>query len=376
MRTKCMFLVREGSILGDDEAMRRGVLTSFRTASLNPIPGHLSHNEEALGMKKWVSSVTYTVIGAVVGSTLMAMTPALAAQDGFKSFVANLEQDGQVVSKPSAILFNGTNYFGIWWIQQQLLKDGITVNWNGTTLSLNNMPIQQTDTLSASSNANSSLGTAFTNTINVNGVTYVPLSSVQGLLQQLGSKVQLKSGHDSKDAVDGENQPSTLKGSIHILKHVAEKLSEYSSEDMHSQGHGEGKIMSSFAGSLAQLQTVIDNLQNLVSTQSAPSTVVPTPAGNTTSTSTSPAIVTGATTSAALTTSAITQVQTVVTSLQSDYQALNQFALSTATAAGLSNSGTSVNLVPVISDINAQVKVLESLGQPSNTDSSANTGDN
>lgn len=306
-------------------------------------------------MVKWKGPVFYTTVGALAASLIMTATPALASQNYFKTFAAYLEQDGQVVSKPPAIAYDGTSYFGIWWIQDQLKKDGIDVSWDGKTLSLTNMPVQQTDSLTVS-NANSSTVASpiFANTINVNGVTYLPLSEVQDLLTQAGSQFEFKTGNNdgqSSDSQDGQASNSNFENAIHKLKNINEKLSEYQSEDNH--GDSENAHLSSFASSLIQLQSVIDQLNKISSSSTSTSGSTTTAGQQTTSNSTSNSSTNGTQPSIAIPT-----LSTIISGLQSDWHSLNTIALQNiANQSGTSNQ----DLSSIISDIKSQISALSSL---------------
>jgi hypothetical protein len=311
-------------------------------------------------VRKWKAPVLYTAMGVIIGSSFMAASPAMASDLNFKTFVASLVQNGQTVSKPSAIAYNGTSYFGIWWLQQQLKKDGIQVQWDGKSLTLTGMPVQSTSTLSAQ--GTSGTNTVFANSINVNGTTYVPLSEVQALLQASGSRVQLHEGGDSS-----EGQNNSFKGVINQLKNINEKLTEFQNAQLHGQGDSMGEAFSSFAGSLTKLQSVINELKQMpqpswtsgstgatggtstgtsTGTSSGTSTGSSSTSGSTStggSTSTSGSTSTGGSVSTGSSTSVTPTValSAVIASLQTDWNTLNAYALQVAASASGSASGSS-----------------------------------
>ncbi len=257
-------------------------------------------------------------------------------------------------------------------------KDGVNVSWDGKTLSLTNMPVQQSNTLSVTNaNTGTSQSPIFANTINVNGVTYVPLSEVQDLLKQVGSPIEFKTKDDG-DTSDNNNKgygTTSYVGAIHKLQDISEKLTEFQTQGQHGDGEGEGELFSSFAGSLMQLQSVIYDLNQVSNSQtSAASIPSVTLAGGSTGSSSGSTGTQGTTTANDTQSNTSTpQLSDIVKSLQGDWQSLDTLALQYVQG---STSVPASSLSSIISDINTQIKSLSSLTQQNQPSGDANSGDN
>ncbi|MCF8567180.1 hypothetical protein LLE49_20890 [Alicyclobacillus tolerans] len=329
---------------------------------------------------KWKGPLVYTAIGAILGSSLMASTPAFA-DTGFKSFWAGLIQNGQDQGKAQAIQFQGTNFFGIWYLNKLLAQDGIQASWNGNTLQLSNVPVQQPTTLSLQGSSAPSTSPIFSDAITVNGVTYVPLSSVQQLLQKLGVGIQSganQGGPSAAGIIDSEQ----LLGVINKLQSSAQKLNQYTQAVSAislfnfgaAMGPGPGRgesesehsAVNALTSGLQQLQSAYDQLNRMMNalqafgaTATSGSTTSSTTgtSGTTTGTSTTQSVYQPATSSTLTSSQILTTLQAVATSLSSDWQAVNGYALN-ASAGQASNTSA---ISTAAADIEKQVSTLQGL---------------
>lgn len=313
---------------------------------------------------KWKGPLVYTAIGAILGSSLMASTPAFA-DTGFKSFWAGLIQNGQEQGKAQAIQFQGTNFFGIWYLNKLLAQDGIQASWNGNTLQLSNVPVQQPTTLSLQGSSAPSTSPIFSDAITVNGVTYVPLSSVQQLLQKLGVGIQSganQGGPSAAGIIDSEQ----LLGVINKLHSSAQKLNQYTQAVSAislfnfgaamgpGRGRGESEsehsAVNALTSGLQQLQSAYDQLNRMMNTLQAFGATA-------TGTSTTQSVYQPATSSTLTSSQILTTLQAVATSLSSDWQAVNGYALN-ASAGQASNTSA---ISTAAADIEKQVSTLQGL---------------
>ena len=352
----------------------------------------------------WKAPMVYTTIGAIVGSTLMA-TPAAWAAQNFKTYWAKFVQDGQSEGSASAIQYGGTNYFGIYYLDKLLAKDGIQAVWNGSELQLNNVPVQNTTTLSVAGVNQAVAGSPLmTNAITVNGVTYVPLSTVQSLLSNVGVTM---SGGDSQVSSGSPlggtlSTPTISRGQVQSvtekLKEAQSKLTSYmknapqlsfSGGLFGSQGgNGDAKdALHSLTSAMQKLQAAYTKLTALAATAGMTSTstngigsgstltttqaTYGTPAGSTGSTGT---LITPVPTDIA------SQLTTIASAIKSDMEAINQVALTQASSgfgfgglgglgssSGLTTSGSTspttspVDVSSIISDLGQQITQLDLL---------------
>lgn len=336
-------------------------------------------------MKKfaWKAPAVYVGIGAILGSTLMA-APAAMADSSFKSYWAKFSQNGQSTGSAQAIMYGGTNYFGIYYLQQLLKKDGIDATWNGSELSLNGVPVQQATTLSVATNSATSGSTSgsplFTNSITVNGVTYVPLSTVQAMLAQAG--VRLNEGDQGSS---GSNNVGISAGNVQKvvshLKDAENSLASYVKAEAKLQSKiAQGKkvdpgdamdTMRHLTDGMARLQAAYNTLSTLQSMLATSSATTTTSGGTTVTSSVYGGSGSGSTAGAGV----ATQLGTIAAALKQDLSTLNAFALSsmggglssanggTGTTTGTStstsaSSGTSSDLSSVMSDIANQIGAL------------------
>lgn len=339
-------------------------------------------------MKKlnWKAPAVYTTIGAIVGSTLMS-SPAALAEQNFKSYWAKFAQNGQQSGSAAAILYGGTNYFGIYYLQQLLKQDGINVSWDGKELQLNGVPVQQTTTLSVSGSTPSSSTTSplLTDSIQVNGVTYVPLATVQAMLSASG--VHLNEG-DRQDGSGSNNTTSSISaGSVQsVIEHLKEavgSLSEYAQIAAKlqqqtsllqglfaSRDHGNNgdtkEALQQLASAMQKMQAAYTNLTALATTASSTSTSgtsgigttgTTTTAGtssgtgstDTSGTSTTSGSGTGSGSSTSTTPTApssadlATQLQTIAAAIQQDITTLNGLALASLGTSPSGSTGSTSN---------------------------------
>lgn len=354
--------------------------------------------------------MVYTAVGAILGSSLMTTLPAYA-DSGFKEFWGKMFQNGQYVQQAPAIAYNGTSYFGIWYIQHLLQQDGITATWNGQSLQLSSVPVQRSTTLSTTANGTSTGTTAPVNSINVDGVTYVPLASVQALLQQSGAGIGLKSPEDGGDGSDSAAQGPSLRAPIEQIKGALDKLQSFGEDG--GKGHGEDAHASfeQFFSAIAKLQTAVVELQavsNAGAAMNGTTTSTPTTTGTTTTGTTTTPTTTGGTTttttptttggSATTTTTTTASVASVTAALQADIASLTQLLNSTtggvtptsgtgssstttttgttgttATGSGstttTTTTATPATFASIVEDIMMQLATLESMQGPGQGDS-------
>jgi len=362
---------------------------------------------------KWKAPLAYTTIGALIGSAIISTAPAFAdANSGFKVYWGQVFQNGQFFEKSPAIQHDGTNFFGLWYLNQLLQKDGIQVKWDGKTLQLNNVPVQQATTLTVANPDGSatSASPVVANSIVVNGVTYVPLSTVETLLTKLGSRFHIEdgSGHGQGDSKDAVSSSGLLQSAAINLHNAIANLSTFGvvgaggsdgNGPKHSDGGNKGRfggpggVSGMFTSAMAQIasaDTKVTTLENAFATlnQSAPGTT-----SGTSATSTGTSTVTG-TVYGSNPGVLATSLQQVSTSLQADLASLNAIALTTyeqnagitsgSSATMTSTVTSSTSLASVISDLTTQEQTLAgiqtSLGagavQFNGLKTSSNGGDN
>lgn len=176
-------------------------------------------------MKQWKAISVAALIGALAGGFGMSGLPAFADLS-FSSYWGQLSQNGQSVSKVPEVSYNGTSYISIYYLNQMLKKDGINPSWDGKNLQLANVPVQQQTGLAVSSPAATSPVLSGTDSVVLNGQTYVPLNAVQGLLKSSNADISVTESvygnngngnpgsKDSKNSKDSSSSSSSDKQSI------------------------------------------------------------------------------------------------------------------------------------------------------------------
>lgn len=318
---------------------------------------------------KWLAPAMYTATGILIGSTALTATTAFAKTSDFRAFTSNIFQNGQMAQSAQAVQYNGTNFFGIWYLNQLLTKDGIHATWDGKNLTLTNVPVQQTSQMTVSTSSNTS-NPVIANSIDVGGVTYVPLTTVQTLLQQLGAHIHLADGPDGKPATkpgSGDQQTNiNIRPIVAHLQNAVTSLTKPAKDD----NSNVGDTVKIYADAISQLQIAYTEVTDL---QSAMKAYV---AASTSSTSSTSGTVSAPT--ASQITDDIATLGKISSSLQSDWQAINQIAITTLSTAtnnvgsGTTSTSTSTSttapttLAGVGADLQVQIAALNTL-QPQPT---------
>ncbi len=276
---------------------------------------------------KWKSPVVYTAIGAILGASLMSAGPAFA-NSNFRVFWGNMLQNGKFITNAQAISYNGTSFFSIWYFNKLLAQDGIQANWDGKTLSLTNMPVQQSTTLSVNNGTGNNTPA---NSVVIDGVTYVPLPTVESILSKEGSNIQLQDGNDKQDTGNGQGREDGNSGVSRIVEQIHSalgKLQDFSHNNSKDDSHDSFEKLFS---AIAQLQKAETWVTQLNSTSSSSTTTV----YGSSNTGTVP-------------------TSTVQTALQSDITTLNQAALSLENGDPIDTNSVDT----VIQDLQTQLSAL------------------
>lgn len=339
--------------------------------------------------KVWKGPVLYTAVGALLGGTLFAAAPALAASN-FNSFWGGISQNGQSSSGAQAVSYDGTSFFGIWYLQKLLSQDGISTTWNGRTLSLSNMPTQQPTTLSVTNSSGATVSAPI-NSLSIDGVTYVPLSTLQSLLQQEGLSVQLQAGSSSGQGSQGDDNDNHNWRSNNyevisaMITEAADKLQDFANEQQGSfssdadRDHFEQLLNAIAKIQMAEVMLTWSGSQSVgsggpsypLSAQGNGGSGLGTGAASGTasgssssSTSTSSATGSGSTGSTASSLS-------IAQALQADVTALNTIASSVESGGSLDSS----SLTQIIANLKTQAAAVAQLQGSTNSWGSGNSAD-